>query len=36
MKGLRTNWPESVVDCFEEGLFEAREGSRMRLEGPHR
>jgi hypothetical protein len=36
MKGLRADWPELVVDCLEEGLFEELEGSRMWLTGPHR
>ena len=36
MKGLRADWPELVVDCLEEGLFGALEGSRMWLAGPHR
>ncbi len=29
MKGLQAGWPELVVDCLEEDLFEALEGSRM-------
>ena len=36
MKGLQADWPGLVVDCLEEGLFEALEGSQMCLAGPHR
>ena len=34
--GLQADWPELVMDCLEEGLFEALEGSWMCLARPHR